>query len=246
MPDVARFFNIDPLAAKYPHNSTYAFSENRVIDARELEGLEAFVIHGTTQQKTGPSFSKEALNELQKIGGNSVMNTSFRWNSPLSNDRGMRSDAARLLVTHVLSTREKMIKDGTITEKEPVTLIGYSHGGNVSIQSIDRISKQLGIKINLVTVSTPVYSNNSEDPTNKTSINEHTQIVHQNDAVTSFYAGGEDTYPSPDTHKVTNRVISNEEIKLDGGIEAHTDLPIDKKLPEVLRTVPRINNNQQR
>lgn len=88
------------------------------------------------------------------------MNTSFRWNSPLSNDRGMRSDAARLLVTHVLSTREKMIKDGTITEKEPVTLIGYSHG-NVSIQSIDRISKQLGIKINLVTVSTPVYSNNS-------------------------------------------------------------------------------------
>lgn len=174
------------------------------------------------------------------------MNTSFRWNSPLSNDRCMRSDAARLLVTHVLSTREKMIKDGTITEKEPVTLIGYSHGGNVSIQSIDRISKQLGIKINLVTVSTPVYSNNSEDPTNKTSINEHTQIVHQNDAVTSFYAGGEDTYPSSDTHKVTNRVISNEEIKLDGGIEAHTDLPIDKKLPEVLRTVPRINNNQQR
>lgn len=64
--------------------------------------------------------------------------------------------------------------------------------------------------------------------------------------MTSFYAGGEDTYPSSDTHKVTNRVISNEEIKLDGGIEAHRDLPIDKKLPEVLRTVPRINNNQQR
>lgn len=41
MPDVGRFFNIDPLAEKYTHNSTYAFSENRVIDARELEGLEA-------------------------------------------------------------------------------------------------------------------------------------------------------------------------------------------------------------
>ncbi len=40
MPDVGRFFNVDPLAEKFPHNSTYAFAENRVIDGRELEGLE--------------------------------------------------------------------------------------------------------------------------------------------------------------------------------------------------------------
>jgi len=39
-PRVGRFLSIDPLAAKYPHNSPYAFSENRVIDAVELEGLE--------------------------------------------------------------------------------------------------------------------------------------------------------------------------------------------------------------
>ena len=45
MADVGRFFNIDPLAEKYTHNSTYAFSENRVIDARELEGLEAEIIN---------------------------------------------------------------------------------------------------------------------------------------------------------------------------------------------------------
>lgn len=38
---LGRFFSIDPLAAKYPHNSPYAFSENRVIDAIELEGLES-------------------------------------------------------------------------------------------------------------------------------------------------------------------------------------------------------------
>ncbi len=40
MPDVGRFFNIDPLAESFPYNSTYAFAENRVIDGRELEGLE--------------------------------------------------------------------------------------------------------------------------------------------------------------------------------------------------------------
>jgi len=34
------FLSVDPLAPDYPHNSPYAFSENRVIDGVELEGLE--------------------------------------------------------------------------------------------------------------------------------------------------------------------------------------------------------------
>jgi RHS repeat-associated protein len=45
-PRIGRFFAIDPLAGKYPWNSVYAFSENRVIDAIELEGLECLVIAG--------------------------------------------------------------------------------------------------------------------------------------------------------------------------------------------------------
>ncbi|REC66020.1 hypothetical protein DRF58_17255, partial [Epilithonimonas hispanica] len=40
MPDVGRFFNIDPLAEKYAYNSTYAFQENKMGLGRELEGLE--------------------------------------------------------------------------------------------------------------------------------------------------------------------------------------------------------------
>ena len=39
-PRIGRFFAVDPLAPKYPHNSVYAFSENVVIDHVELEGLE--------------------------------------------------------------------------------------------------------------------------------------------------------------------------------------------------------------
>jgi RHS repeat-associated protein len=39
-PRLGRFFAVDPLASKYPYNSTYAFSENRVVDGVELEGLE--------------------------------------------------------------------------------------------------------------------------------------------------------------------------------------------------------------
>ncbi len=39
-PRLGRFFAVDPLAGRYPHNSPYAFSENTVINAVELEGLE--------------------------------------------------------------------------------------------------------------------------------------------------------------------------------------------------------------
>lgn len=38
-----RFWSVDPLASDYVHNSTYAFSENKVTGHIELEGLEAVV-----------------------------------------------------------------------------------------------------------------------------------------------------------------------------------------------------------
>ncbi len=39
---LGRFFSIDPLSSSYPWNSPYAFSENRLIDGAELEGLEFY------------------------------------------------------------------------------------------------------------------------------------------------------------------------------------------------------------
>jgi RHS repeat-associated protein len=51
-PAIGRFFAIDPLAKKYPHNSPYAFSENRVIDGVELEGLEVAHYTFKTVQKS--------------------------------------------------------------------------------------------------------------------------------------------------------------------------------------------------
>jgi hypothetical protein len=40
-PKIGRFWQVDPLANKYTYNSTYAFSENKIINAIELEGLES-------------------------------------------------------------------------------------------------------------------------------------------------------------------------------------------------------------
>ena len=40
MPELGRFFNVDPLAEDYVYNSPYAFSENQVTAHVELEGME--------------------------------------------------------------------------------------------------------------------------------------------------------------------------------------------------------------
>lgn len=50
-PRIGRFFTTDPLEAKYPWNSPYAFSENNVMDGIELEGAEklSFKVHMAMQ-----------------------------------------------------------------------------------------------------------------------------------------------------------------------------------------------------
>ena len=42
-PRLGRFLSVDPLAKNYPWNSTYAFAENDVIRAIDLEGLEKWI-----------------------------------------------------------------------------------------------------------------------------------------------------------------------------------------------------------
>ncbi|WP_350288847.1 DUF6443 domain-containing protein [uncultured Croceitalea sp.] len=59
-PSTGRFWSIDPLADDYRYQSPYNFSENRVIDGFELEGLEYVTIHHYMQRdKHIGSFSTE-------------------------------------------------------------------------------------------------------------------------------------------------------------------------------------------
>ena len=65
-PRTGRFFAIDPLAPSYPWNSPYAFSENKVIHAVELEGLEAHVLTQTFNDKGKVQSSSFAWDETAK------------------------------------------------------------------------------------------------------------------------------------------------------------------------------------
>lgn len=68
-PRIGRFFAVDPLAPQYPHNSPYAFSENRVIDMFELEGLEAAKKTTTSDGKTLISITIDiaVINDSEKL-----------------------------------------------------------------------------------------------------------------------------------------------------------------------------------
>ena len=83
-PRVGRFFAVDPLAAQYPHNSPYAFSENRVIDGVELEGLEyASIISIYTVGNKKPEIylvwhNSEQNNEFGKLGKGIIVKSELR------------------------------------------------------------------------------------------------------------------------------------------------------------------------
>ena len=69
-PRVGRFFSVDPLFKKYPWNSTYAFSENRVIDGLELEGLEYISIHHYANGAVAKTeFYKMTDKQIKRLGG---------------------------------------------------------------------------------------------------------------------------------------------------------------------------------
>jgi RHS repeat-associated protein len=82
MPEIGRFFNVDPIAEKYFYNSPYAFSENRVALHIELEGLESFSIKklwggvsGLGSKFADPKTYKEigqGMKEYAVKGGNMI------------------------------------------------------------------------------------------------------------------------------------------------------------------------------
>ena len=70
-PRLGRFFAVDPLYAKYPHNSPYAFSENEVIAFVELEGLEK-APSKSTNYTPKPFYTSESQSDTKDAGGSNT------------------------------------------------------------------------------------------------------------------------------------------------------------------------------
>jgi RHS repeat-associated protein len=132
-PRIGRFFNVDPLTKEYPELTPFQFASNTPIQAIDLDGLEAFFVHGTTSDSkrwTETPEAKKAVQILMKLTNNKVSNTGFNWKAPITNNENTRAKAARKLAEYVIKNR---------VEGEEITLIGHSHGGNVAIPTGARL-----------------------------------------------------------------------------------------------------------
>jgi RHS repeat-associated protein len=85
-PQIGRFWQIDPLANKYVYNSTYAFSENKVVANVELEGLEQLSIQdlwhsaGFTQGISTEEFLSDLGHEaLKPDGAETAIKQAVHW-----------------------------------------------------------------------------------------------------------------------------------------------------------------------
>ena len=71
-PRLGRFKSVDPLSKSYPWNSTYAFAENDVIRAIDLDGLEKYIVINDEKNKIsktvkGNNRTITYLTQLNKI-----------------------------------------------------------------------------------------------------------------------------------------------------------------------------------
>jgi photosystem II stability/assembly factor-like uncharacterized protein len=86
---LGRFFSVDPLFAKYPWNSSYAFSENQLIAFIELEGLEKYYAQdGVLKWQYGNSTEIRVVNDafVQQNQGSNVSLSSINANSVTLSD----------------------------------------------------------------------------------------------------------------------------------------------------------------
>jgi len=249
-PAIAKFLSVDPLAPEYPELTPYQFASNTPIWAIDLDGLEAFFIHGTYSDETRwhrPSTAWWGTSYLMDMTNNVTADFGFSWrekidnknNNGITNNSNNRHKAALKLADYVMANR----KAG-----EHITLIGHSHGGNVAIQAIEMIRSRLDedenelmTRISLITVSTPVAEKgNSEDPypgNTRGSLYSHIHLYNEKDVVQTTLAefmdrnnGGERNYytrkRSYDNKYTVNVKVEWDELKK--GTDAHS---FDVKYP---------------
>ena len=160
MPDVGRFFNIDPLAEKYPYNSTYAFQENKLGLGVELEGLELlksqtgfFAIHGNAMKvKRAPMSQTNSNGQATFTAGDVGLTTSgYNPNGARisSGTTGLRQDSYKYdgPVADVVQMQNTRDKISTKVRQSFKTTKTGSEMWNLKQQAADNaISASSGVK----------------------------------------------------------------------------------------------------
>ena len=219
-PRLVRFLSVDKITKKYPELTPYQFASNTPIQAVDIDGKEAFFIHGTA---SGPqTWTTKLTNLVTTLFTNNVhQDATFSWqpmSNSYSNDEKDRSVAALRLVDHIMDYRKKNnIKD------EEITLIGHSNGGNVDIQAAEMLYNKYDIKVNIINFNTPAHNSTTsrENPAYNPGINSFRHFWTKQDGVAGSLAG-DDRYTRDNLTPMFDgkNIELNKPLKI-GGLHAH-------------------------
>jgi len=133
MPDVGRFTTIDPLAESFPYNSTYAFAENRVIDGRELEGLEWVSTKNDQGVTTNRQLTISITNSSIKLNDKQFNKLVESIKTDFSKTYGADGAKAELIVSDKATIKANVVdQKGTVVKDADGNEIGVSFKGGVT------------------------------------------------------------------------------------------------------------------
>ena len=150
-PTSSVWYGVDPLFEKYPSLSAYNYCAGNPINAIDPDGNIIIPVHGTWSDKETWKDLKGIVRVCQNLFNDKNLERGIEWNS--KNSSLKRRFGAIKLINEV--RKQLKGKDSS----EPITLVGHSHGGNVSIEAINMMVEMdefKGRQINLLTINTPV------------------------------------------------------------------------------------------
>jgi RHS repeat-associated protein len=146
-PAMGRFSTVDPLAEEYWHNSTYAFSENRLTDGIELEGKELSKMLFETAKYISPiAFKIDFHMGSHKMGIGYEISIGLPKAMPFSYRKGY----GETFYAH------DIIQGKAVSEKRTSTETSYF--GLLSTQSINYQSGETSQTVGMVTIGTPIMN----------------------------------------------------------------------------------------
>lgn len=130
---MGRFFNVDPLSEKYAYQSHYNFSENRVIDGRELEGLEWSKIKNDKGVTTSRQLTVSITNSSTKLSDKQFNKLVESIKTDFSKTYGADGAKASLVVSDKATIKANVVdQKGTIITDADGNEVGTAFKGGVT------------------------------------------------------------------------------------------------------------------
>lgn len=132
-PSFGRFFNVDPLSENYAYQSHYNFSENRVVDGREIEGLE----WASTKDENGKTTTRQLTvsinNKSTKLNDKQFNKLVESIKKDFSKTYGEDGAKAELVISDKATITANVIdQKGTVVTDDEGNEIGVSFKGGVT------------------------------------------------------------------------------------------------------------------